>query len=429
MSTQESDQLPRHTTPTWEVELLISGVAVFAMLQLPDLLDRMILESAPRFIDRWAKLLWLVYIYAKSAALILAATFVIHLLLRARWIALVGMLSIYPRGVDWNNFQLGPNAREIEAQRLGRMEDAIDRADNRATMVFALGVVLASILCMITLVVAVMLGAAWILETRLHYSVNTNWIAWSAAVVMVPYGVAMLFDRRFGDQLAPNGLTARGLRAVLRGYTRFGIGMANNPALALLSSHRGRRRTILMIVGVFMLAVFAASTSYYLAREPDALGSYEGYPDADALHTRQLDAAHYDDRRDPMRSRVAPYIQSAVVTGPYVELVIPWEPDRDGPAMRRACGANADPLACYASHVRGVFVDGTRQPVAFELGEDARTDRPAVVAMIDVRGLAPGRHELRITRAQRIRDEDSQRVDPLKPMKRDAAYEVLPFWR
>jgi hypothetical protein len=428
MSTQDNEHLPRHTTPTWEVELLISGVAVFAMLQLPELLDRMILESAPRFIDRWAKLLWLVYVYAKSAALILAATFVIHLLLRARWIALVGMLSIYPRGVDWNNFRLGPNAREIESQRMGRMEDAIDRADNRATMVFALGVVLASILCMITLVVAVMLGAAWILDTRFHHSVNTNWIAWSAAVVMVPYGASLLIDRWFGAQLAPGGVSERTLRAVLWGYTRLGLGMSNNPALALLSSHRGRRRTIFMIIAVFMLAVFAASFSYFLARQPDALGSYEGFPDAGALHTRQLDSAHYDDRRDPLRSRIAPYIQSAVVTGPYVELVIPWEPDRDGPAMRERCGPNGA-LACYGRKVRGVWVDGTRLPAAFELGEDARTDRPAFVTMIDVRGLAPGRHELRIDRAPRIRDEDSQRVDPLAPTKQDASYEVLPFWR
>jgi hypothetical protein len=29
---ESADNLPRHTTPTWEVELLISGVAVFAML-------------------------------------------------------------------------------------------------------------------------------------------------------------------------------------------------------------------------------------------------------------------------------------------------------------------------------------------------------------------------------------------------------------
>ena len=32
----DPDALPEHTTPTWEVELLISGIAVFAMLQYAD---------------------------------------------------------------------------------------------------------------------------------------------------------------------------------------------------------------------------------------------------------------------------------------------------------------------------------------------------------------------------------------------------------
>ena len=39
--------LPRRTTPTWEVELLISGVAVFAMLQLPGWLDDRLFALLP----------------------------------------------------------------------------------------------------------------------------------------------------------------------------------------------------------------------------------------------------------------------------------------------------------------------------------------------------------------------------------------------
>ena len=47
--------LPRHTTPTWEVELLISGVAVFAMLQLPGWLDDRFFALLPRLGLDWAE--------------------------------------------------------------------------------------------------------------------------------------------------------------------------------------------------------------------------------------------------------------------------------------------------------------------------------------------------------------------------------------
>lgn len=65
------DQLPQHTTPTWEVELLISGVAVFAMLQLPVWLDRQMFALTPRLDTDLAGVVLPLYVYLKSAALIL----------------------------------------------------------------------------------------------------------------------------------------------------------------------------------------------------------------------------------------------------------------------------------------------------------------------------------------------------------------------
>jgi len=408
--------LPRDTTPTWEVELLISGVAVFAMLQLPELLDRVVLDWSPRFIDRWAKLLWVVYVYAKSAALILATTFVIHLLLRARWIALVGMLSIYPKGVDWTNLHVGPNAREVESERMGRMEDSIERADNRATMVFAMGVVLASILFGVTLGVAVLLGGALWIDTQFGIPISTEWIVWCFVLFIVPYAFAMFFDRHYGAQLTTGGRAQRFLRALLRGYARIGLGMSNNPAMALLSSHHGRRRTILMTISVFMLAAFAASTSYLYARNPDLFGSYARFPDPNELDARSVDPSHYEDRRDVAREPAVPYIQSPVIIGPYVQLVVPYAPDRDGVALQKQCPDRADAattLACLQRNHR-VLLDEKPLAVDYDVGQDARTNRPALVAMIDVRTLPRGRHLLRIGQP---------------PHHEDAEDTFIPFWR
>ena len=68
-------------------------------------------------------------------------------------------------------------------------------------------------------------------------------------------------------------------------------------------------------------------------------------------------------------------------------------------------------------------LDGTPlQDLQYEIASDPRTDRPALLAMIDVRTLAPGRHELRIARPPR---GDS------KPGKddEDPGFDTIPFWR
>src|SRR6187431_1541919 len=92
-NTNVPDPIIARTAPTWEVELLISGVAVFAMLQLPGWLDDRMFALEPRVDNVWRMVISLAYFYAKSAAVVLAVTFALHLLLRAQWIALVGMDS------------------------------------------------------------------------------------------------------------------------------------------------------------------------------------------------------------------------------------------------------------------------------------------------------------------------------------------------
>ena len=60
--------------------------------------------------------------------MILAMTFALHLLLRAHWIALVGLHSIYPDGVRWDRLRMGPIQRELERRRERPAADAIERA-------------------------------------------------------------------------------------------------------------------------------------------------------------------------------------------------------------------------------------------------------------------------------------------------------------
>jgi hypothetical protein len=142
-----------------------------------------------------------------------------------------------------------------------------------------------------------------------------------------------------------------------------------------------------------------------------------------------LAAAHYDDQRDPLRSPAVPFIRSAEVDGNYIRLTVPFRPGDDIPAMQRECtavakiedtdGRAAAALRCLAAR-HPVTLDG--KPLAglhYDAGSDARTDRPALVAMIDVRALAPGRHEIAVARAPG-RDEGT-------PKSSDAW--IIPFWR
>ncbi|MDQ3038795.1 MAG: hypothetical protein M3R16_03185 [Pseudomonadota bacterium] len=430
MDTPEAaSTLPSRTTPTWEVELLISGVAVFAMLQLPGWLDDRMFALEPRVGADWRMILMLAYLYAKSAAIVLAVTFAVHLLLRAQWIALVGMDSVYPQGVRLERMRMGPIQRAIEEARPDRTSDAIEHADNRASVVFAIGVSVAFIIGF----VCVFFCGALLLVTLFSQAIGwrtdpIDVMMWIFALVMLPSIIAGLADRALAGRLQP-GRPAHGvLVAILGFYTRIGLGRRNNRIVALLTSNGGERRTMAAVVGIMVVAIVGVMASYSAMRGQTTIGSYAMFPDAEAL---RVDPAHYDDQRDPGRNNVLPYLQSMVVVGPYLKLVVPYKPLRDDPAMRHACAdaeamapkpRNEARLACL-SKLRRVTMDGTLlKGLQYEVASDPRTDRPALLAMIDVRGLARGRHELRVDRPPYA----DGKPDPDDP---EPGFDRIVFWR
>ncbi|HTM71306.1 MAG TPA: hypothetical protein VL118_10655, partial [Luteimonas sp.] len=110
--------------------------------------------------------------------------------------------------------------------------------------------------------------------------------------------------------------------------------------------------------------------------------------------------------------------------GAYLEVLVPYRPSVDEPAMRRECPqaravrerARRVPaeLACLA-RIHALRIDDRPVDVAFETSTDPATGRPALLAMIDVRSLAAGRHELRTARLDAHADEPKDYV--------------IPFWR
>ena len=426
--TPQIDPRLARTAPTWEVELLISGVAIFAMLQLPGWLDDAMFMLEPRLGQDWRLIAVLAYFYSKSAAIVLACTFALHLLLRAQWIALMGVHSVFPRGIHFDNIRMGPIQREIETGHLDGIDDAIERADNRASVVFAIGVSVALMIAAICIAFCGTLLVATLLSNLLGLQIDTLMVVGGVFVMlMLPYFLAVTADYYLGERIRPGTFAHRLVAAVIRLYTRFGMGRRSNHILATLLSNQGERRTMLMVVGIMLLAIVSVSAVYATMQAGRAVGSYGSFPAARAI---RIDASHYDDRRDAARDPAVPYIDSMVVEGPYLRLTVPYEPRRDGPALhdcKQPPAASelqhAQALLACLQDVRRVLLDG--KPIAglhYETASDPRTDRPALLAMIDVRKLAPGRHELLVGRPL---IEDSRR-DSKDPAYRH--YRIV-FWR
>ncbi len=410
--------LSRLTTPTWEMELLISGVTVFALLQLPGVMDEAYLALRPRLDLDWEFLCKLLFTYSKMGVLILAAAFVLHLALRGFWIALVGMNSIYPDGVIWDRLKIGPIQRRLIERRGISMVDRIERADNRASIVFALGITMALVMVGLILTISVSLA----LCALLSWLTGWDWVFPGGTfllltIIALPYPFVHFIDRRFGARLSADGLLARTVGKVFSTYARFGFGGDINPTMRLLQSHVGARKVFAAtFLSIFLVGSFTAG-QLTLQQGNIAFGEYSHWPDVSLGAPDSVIEQHYRDQADSNHT-LLPTIDSMFPSGAYLSLIVPFNPKRHPALLAATCPTTwqaatkpeqrATLLDCMG-RLQELTLDGQpMSPLPLRYYADPRTEQHAVLIVVPIGNLAPGEHNLSLKRPQDIDDEDRE---------------------
>ena len=188
----ESDaqvKLRELTNQSWNLELVISGAALFATLSLAENLDQALtyyrynlMPDESSFHDM---LPTQVVSLCKATCYVLFVAFLANFIMRAFWVSLVGLLAAYPSGIRYDQIvTLSQYAREQHARRLGSLADYVIRLDRRCNVIFALasvvGLVFVGIAVAFVLLIAVVTVLQWTLSpsayaTFLHIFRYASW--------------------------------------------------------------------------------------------------------------------------------------------------------------------------------------------------------------------------------------------------------------
>lgn len=454
-------RVPRGTTPTWEIEMLLSGAVVFALLQVPGSLDAAFDRLFLRLDGTLGVAALLVYSYAKAIVYALILTFITHLAARAYWIALVGVDSVFPDGPKWHRSKLGAIARETLERRVVPPRDLIGRADDRCSLIFASGILLVLFALFSLLATAVLGGIAFAISELAfdgaHFAII---ILVLASLFSIPSAVAMFVDRLRGDRLDRAGLPARMIAWANAAGFRVPVLRHALPLLYTLSSNRPTQRVYVLLVVAMLGILYFVMGEVLVRREVVKFDMYAFLPDQPTSYA--LDPDHYEDRREPASAAMLPYIQSEIVSGPYVRLFVPYLAERHEPGIRRSC-PGIEPLSAKHFRMRGrerlddarslqtldcfqrmlaIELDGERTDLALHFGSDARSGQRGVIAMIPASRLEPGRHVVALTRPPRSRDapanpgtdelpasgESRAGTERTEMARGELRYEI-PFWR
>ncbi len=420
--------LPRHTTPTWEMELLLSGATVFGLLQVPAWIDATADRLRIALPQSWDAALLLGPLFAKVMAYGLIFTFLLHLATRAYWVALVGLRSVYPHGIRWDRVHGGPIGKRHQQRILSDPDASIERADNASTLVFATGITVVVMFLFASLLsgIAVLIGGAlqtWVYPLR----DSSTWFFVALASMMLPLILLRVVDAWFGGKVRPGSRLAIAIDWMYGRYESLGLNRSS-PLLLLLTSNARRKHGLIWLIALLNLLMAAVQVMDKARHEGPSWAWIEAVP-------AELDTDQSPDyyAQSGNSRRLLPRIQSDIVTDPYLRLWVPLDPDR-ARAFNRACTsfrphspaattARADEENALAQCLGALFLPRLdAHPLSglqWRFARDPDLGVDGLRAYIPLQATATGRHELLLLPPAK---DDGDQADAARTWR-------IPFWR
>jgi hypothetical protein len=319
----------------WELELLISGAVIFALLQVPPRLDRWFDAVQPTMGKTLELVVFLVYYYGKLILYVLIGAFGLHLAARAYWVGLIGLESVFPDGVDWERAPVGPIVREVYQERIGPLQPMIDRTDRFCSVIFSAAFSLVMVFFYSILVVGIS-GSIGFLVSRIFF--GGEHLAYGYFAVLITFSLlnAALrkLDQRMGERLGER--TRARLKRVARvSYYATGMPFFGTVWLILISNLPRRA-----FYAAFYVLLFGLAGIFLVKDVMMRSGAVrtDGYALLPEQGSRSLAADHYESLWSADGGPVSvPSIQSDVITGRYLKLFIPYQPERIDPVLRERC--------------------------------------------------------------------------------------------
>lgn len=416
---------------TSEVELLISAAFLFSLTQAPSLLRRGMEYFAIHFPDDEVYRLIFTYLLMATVGLILG--FSIHLCLRGFWIGLLGLHSVYPEPLDYDELKHGPLYTRHIREKWPTVPQMIESVDKMASLTFSFA------MCFVLIGVYMaggftLLGILWFIIERQFPELSPS-LPSPFALIVTPLAFHLLLifiDKRFRGK--PVEDTPRWLRAVSRLYPfldRLFLTGINGPVTSIFKVRlKGTRFGLVMVT--FITGTLMMMLGLILGgRDMMSGGSYDFFAEQSA--TTQQQKYYLDQRGDRGFTNPKPTIPSDVIEGPYLKLFLPYSPRLDR-ALNEKCPTvaaslrSAEPelgeeaaeqaIQCLLDRYR-VFLNDQEltEPDAVFSRDDER-GRRGLRIYIPGRRLQEGRNRLRI-----------EEVDhPLGDHDRPEIHHI-PFWR
>lgn len=340
LSARQHEKLSDLTNQSWNLELVISGAALFAVLQLPSVLEQFFDYIHYNLITDTAgagrMLPLLAYNTMRGSCYVLFVAFLANFIMRAFWVGLVGLLAVYPKGVLYNRIPfVSKNNQKRMEDDLGTLDGYILALDRRCNIVFATAFLFVILLIVIGLCYLLVLLVHAVLRPMisLHYwaALKTVFYAVLASYLIVSLILSLpQFKEKPSLNLVQHRLGSLN-KILLLGFYR-PISFITNTFYSHIPYGKIMRMVMLMtLLFVGLLGALISSDLSRMNGHKLVIGNRHLY--TDKVDRNFVEPAMYDDQRDENAFVPFASIQSDVVREPFIRLFIAYPKALDAVLM------------------------------------------------------------------------------------------------
>lgn len=333
---------------TDELELIISGLSLLALLAIPGAIWATYEEYFARLSLGLAAASAVAMPLITAICHAMVVLLILHLAVRAHWVGLIGLKAVFPDGVRWQRLEgLGPLTLERLRAGTGNLDQGIARADRAASTLFSLITFTALALAILGFWFAGLFAVASVFGAQLG-GVNT----------FINRAVPWLFVAYFGVPLARwlfDGVLLRRVprlasvwlvRAIVRvlGFIESLFLPARLLGITRLTvqSHLLPRGFLVAFLSMVLLIMWASAETTNRARLFDLFGTQQFIKGRET--SSGMRSSYYESLRIPRdRLRPQPVIPAPIIESAWVPLFLPYVALFDDPILAQRCPRQPDP--------------------------------------------------------------------------------------
>lgn len=384
---------------SWQAELLVSTIAIFGSFQLFKVIDWAV-TAAIDYLPPSQYLVGYGIVYAGLLGVsVLSTMFVIHFLLRAYWVGLVGLNSVFPE------YSLKDSAYpELYTSKLlgllPKLKKTIHDVDELSSVIFSAAFSVLMVYSYLSLVAAI--GVTF--YNSLPPSVMMYFI-----VPLILFGILLTFQ--MGLSILANNRKFRANNSIQSAYfkaTKYGSIIMFGPLYKYFlqinitfGSNFKRKKSLSFLVLVFFVFGFTVSIVESANSQLRYLMSHASF-----YNTTQVYHGYYESKSDANEFLLTPQISSDIIESSTLRLFIPiYRYERS--FYKELCDEIENALdrqerrvaylKCYSEH-NLVFLNDKPVETDFMKFELSATGQSGIVTYIDLDETGKGKNSLKVAK-------------------------------